>query len=234
MGRFPRIASGTRLAPRTFVNARWLVFAIGMVIGACSGADPNGDLPLTDDPNAIPSKKSGGGGTSKSGGSPLPKGDSDPLPPPPPGTPKPDAGADSGGGTSNPPPPPPPPTPTTPFKRIDVRYPIDAGLFLTQCTPDGGKTQLVWKTSAASADAYSRYADPVYSQLPSAQNPCGSPTGGEYPIVLTAFAEGVIPTGTFVVKCASKGTAHVYKITSAVGGSPAATWQYPQLDSTCP
>lgn len=213
------------------MRARWLVFVVGMVIGACSGGDPNGDLPLLDDPSAgSPTKKSGGGGVSRGGGTTLPTADAGTRPPPE-GSRR-DGGADATAPAPTPPPPPAPPT--TPFERIDVRYPIDAGLFLTQCTPDGGKTQLVWKTSASSADAYSRYADPVYTQPPNVQTPCGSPTSGEHPIVLTAFAEGAIPNGTFVVKCASRGTSHVYKVTTSVGGSPAATWQYPQADMTCP
>lgn len=208
-----------------------VVFVVGMVVGACSGGGPNGDLPLEDDPSAGPSSRTGGGSsTSRGGGNTLPEGRTDDggaLPPPDESAH--DAGADAkAGGTK------PPSTPTTPFKRIEVRYPIESGLFLTQCTPDGGKTQLVWKSSASAPDAYSRYADPVYTQLPGAGSPCGTTTSGEYPIVLTAFAAGVIPDGTFVVKCASKGTAQVYKVTTSVGGSPAATWQYPQVDATCP
>ena len=237
MGRFREIATGTHLAPTMgegIMRARMLVFVIGMVIGACSGGDPNGDLPLEDDPSAGPSKKAGSGsGTSRGGGNTLPEGRTDDAGPPAPEGSQRDGGTDAGGGSTTPPTTP-PPTPTTPFERIEVRYPIVSGLFLTQCTPDGGKTQLVWKTSPSAPDAYSRYADPVYTQLPGAGSPCGTTTSGEYPIVLTAFAAGAIPDGAFVVKCASKGTAQVYKVTTSVGGSPAATWQYPQVDATCP
>ncbi len=203
---------------------------LSLLAVACSGSIPDDGMagakhdtkspapPATSGGKTTPSQPTSGDGTG-SGGK---------TPPPPPAA---DAGAhDSGaqtdaGGT---------PPSSDPFRELDVRYPVGDGLYLTQCTPDA-VTQYVWKTTANGTDAYARFADPAYPQMPNVFGSCGAKTNGAYPIVLTWTADdGTIPQGTFVAKCVATARAEVYQITTAVDGHPAATFAYPENHPACP
>jgi hypothetical protein len=169
--------------------------------------------------------------------------DDDDTPPPPAPGDKSDGGAyDSGRQPQQPPSPtptgtttstPPPPPPATPFLQLDVRYPVEAGRYITQCTPDA-KTQLVWTTTAQGRDEYSRWANASYKETPGANYACGTKTNGEYPIVMSWTNADGIPNGTWVARCVGSKQAHVYRVTAVHAGHPAATFQYAEGYASCP
>ena len=119
-----------------------------------------------------------------------------------------------------------------PFRELDIRHPLAADLFVTQCTPDG-TTELVWKTTASGPDALSTYAEPAYTQNAGLLRGCGEAAAGEHPLVLASVGAGEIPVGTFLAKCVAPGQAHVYAISGVLDGHPIATWQYPEAHAAC-
>jgi hypothetical protein len=203
-----------------------VAYSIAFVLGAtyglvgCAEANLPDDVPLVDDATATHTRDAGRDASPRGTTSPLPGRDQPPSAPGPPGL------SDAGAAPMK------EPAPMTPFKRIDVRYPLDENVFLAQCTLDA-KTQLVWKTTSSGPDANGRWAEPAYGQAPNVYGGCGAKASGEYPIVITSIAEGALPVGTFLAKCASTGVAHVYRVTGALEGHPAATYQYPEQHAAC-
>jgi hypothetical protein len=197
-----------------------------LAVTACSSGLHDGDLDMRDGPG-VPKRNP------NDPVEPRPSDGVAPTGQPAPEAPR-DQSNDAGGGASDagssvdatPPPAP------IPFLKIDLRYPAATDLFITQCSPDE-KTQWVWKTTASGTDAYSRFANPAYTQLPNVLMACGTKSADEFPIVLTWTNAGAIPNGTFVVKCMGPNLGHVYKVTTAVDGRPAATWQYAEVHPAC-
>jgi hypothetical protein len=236
--RHGRYANGTAFAMSVCMSMvralRCIVLSAGlaaMAMTACSSPPPSAsDLDLADapsDPGAAPRRgangkiepvegESGGGKGLPNEPPATPSG----SPPPPPAEGK-DAGA------------PPPPPPEYPFRAIDVRHPVRADIFITQCRPDGA-TQLVWKTTGVGPDADSSWANPQYTQQPGVYGGCGTKTANEYPIILTSLADGEVPKGSFVAKCTKTKEAHVYRITGTFEGHPMATFEYPEVHAACP
>lgn len=217
---------------------------VGGLIAACVDTTAPDDLDLENASGGRPATGSAKGGSPSKKTSPLPDDGTHPPGSAGPGPSPVDGGTPSSPDGSSPRPgedagktPGPAPTqtpvPTTPFKRIDVRYPVDAGQFITQCSLDA-KTQLVWKTLDTGTDAFARFADPAYYQQPGVFIGCGAKTAGEYPLVFTALAIGDLATGTYVAKCAGGGVAHVYRISGSVEGHPAATYGYAEQHAACP
>ena len=200
-----------------------IVFSSIAVVFACSAPAPSLDESNNTKDDA---------GKKKSDA--APKGPSsteppDPLPPPTP--PVKDGGGndsatnDSAPGPTNPPP--------TPFLMLDVRYPVDANRYVTQCTPDG-KSQLVWTTTDRGLDENSRFANASYKENPGTNYPCGTIASGEHPIVLSWLPPDGVPVGTWIVRCAGNKTSQVYRVTTTHAGHPAATYQYPETYAACP
>jgi hypothetical protein len=201
------------------------------ITAACSSAPPASDLDLADKPPEA-AAKNGRGSSGKMEPIEAESGGGKGLPTEPPTTPSEPASSDvKDGGTTTTTPPPPPPE--YPFRAIDVRHPVAAEVFITQCKPDGA-TQLVWKTTGSGPDPDSSWANPQYTQQPGVYGGCGTKTANEYPIVLTSLAAGDLPNGSFIAKCTKTKEAHVYQITGTFEGHPMATFQYPESHAACP
>jgi 3D (Asp-Asp-Asp) domain-containing protein len=119
-----------------------------------------------------------------------------------------------------------------PFEALDVRAPVAAENFLTQCN-ESADGERVWTTRQGGANASSRWAEASYPQLPYGE--CGKPNEGKYPIVLRSEPEGALG-GTWITQCAEDGghVAHVFKVESTVDGHPAAPFQHDENDESCP
>ncbi len=194
------------------------------VLLACSAPTPGLEESNSTSKDDGGKKKPDGGQSSGSSSSEPP----DDLPPPTPpsndGESEDETKTDGGGAT--------PPAPT-PFLMLDVRYPVDADRYITQCTPDG-KAQLVWTTTGAGANEYSRFAKAAYEESPGVHYPCGALDDGQYPIVLSWLPPEGVPKGTWIARCVGKESAHVYRVLGTHAGHPAATFQYPEQYAGCP
>jgi len=204
-------------------------------LAACANETVPDDLVQDDEPAATAARDAGKGATPTKRPKDAGPGEAAPLPPGTGGPATPDASTtDAGAGT--------PPKdagpgpgkgtdagktvpPGTPFKRMDIRYPVEAGDYVLQCTLDA-KTQLVWKTSASGTDENARFADPAYGQQPNVYGGCGAKVNGEYPLVFSSLADGALPAGTYVVKCSSATRGDVYRVSGALEGHPSATFMY--------
>lgn len=131
-----------------------------------------------------------------------------------------------GSGTS-----PPPPAGTMSTQRVDVRYPVGGGLWLTECVPDRSG-QYAFQTSSSGKDASSRWADFKWPE--GVTGDCGTQKGGMYPMIFKSSPAGTL-RGTWVTQCLPSGkTQHVYRIDSDVAGHPAAGFLYDEPNGACP
>ncbi len=112
---------------------------------------------------------------------------------------------------------------------LDVRFPVGAGGWVTQCTSDA---ELVFQTGGDGRDEYSAWAPFKYPQMKTAA--CGAPSGGRYPIVFRSEPGGTLGA-TWVAQCNGSGqTRGVYRIDSEVDGHPAAAYLYDEATPDCP
>ena len=227
------------------MRAPLIVVLLGTLTGAfvaCVDETVPDDLVLDDQPAVTEGRDAGkareaGKGTTPGKTTP-PAGGTDPGP----GTGSTDAGTpkDPAPPTTPPTPttkptataPPAPTTPPTAFKRIDIRFLVDTGDYILQCTLDA-KTQLVWKSDPSGTDANARFATPQYGQQPNVQAGCGSKVNGVYPLVFSSMADGAMPAGTYVVKCTSSTRGDVFRVTGALQGHPLATYAYDEPHPAC-
>jgi hypothetical protein len=117
------------------------------------------------------------------------------------------------------------------FEALDVRHPIGAGGFITQCN-ESADGERVWLTTATGKDDGSRWAEAKYPQQ--ALLACGEPRDGRHPLVFRSEAEGTLETA-WVTQCADDPhTAHVYRVEGALEGHPMAAFQHDEIDESCP
>lgn len=116
-------------------------------------------------------------------------------------------------------------------QRLDVRYPMSAGIWITQCLPDlSGR--YVWQTTSTGKDASSRWANFMWPE--GVTSACGSLSNGLYPLVFTSLPPSTY-LGTWVTQCLASGhTQHVYRIETNVNNAPAAVYLYDEPNGACP
>lgn len=117
-----------------------------------------------------------------------------------------------------------------PFPALDVRHPIGAGEWVTQCD-EAGSSERVWITRSGGRDAYSRWAEAKYPQEALAS--CGEAREGKRPLVFRGAAGGTLGAA-WITTCADEpGIAHVFQVDGDVDGHPAAAFHHDELDESC-
>jgi 3D (Asp-Asp-Asp) domain-containing protein len=117
-----------------------------------------------------------------------------------------------------------------PFHALEVRYPVGEGGWITQCTEAGDEE--VWRTRAGGRDAYSRWAEAKYPQVPA--DSCGDPRDGKHPLVFRSEAGGSLG-GTWIGTCAGADhVANVFQVDGDIDGHPAAPFHHSEIDESCP
>jgi hypothetical protein len=116
-------------------------------------------------------------------------------------------------------------------QRLDVRYPMASGLWITQCIPDlSGR--YVWQTTSTGKDANSRWANFMWPET--ITSPCGPLNNGLYPLIFTSLPASTY-LGTWVTQCLPAGRVqHVYRIDTNVNNNPAAVYLYDEPNAACP
>lgn len=128
-------------------------------------------------------------------------------------------------------PPPPPSGGTMSTARVDVRYPVASGLWITECVPDRSG-QYAFQTGSSGKDGSSRWADFKWPEAVTGD--CGTASGGLYPMIFKSSAAGTL-RGTWVTQCLASGkTQHVYRVDTDVAGHPAAGYLYDETNTSCP
>jgi hypothetical protein len=121
-----------------------------------------------------------------------------------------------------------------PFPALDVRYPVSAGTWVTQCNEslDGERA---WRLRAGGANATSRWAKAEYPQAIGAS--CGTADNelGIHPLIFRNEPAGTLGA-TWVVQCAESGrTRRVYQVAAwGIDSHPAAPFHHNEADDSCP
>jgi hypothetical protein len=116
---------------------------------------------------------------------------------------------------------------------LDLRTPLGAGVYVTECQSDAS-AQLVWKTAGGTSE--STPASFAYPQSIAPGTDCGTQSHGLYPLVLDVASAGAF-AGAWVVQCVDSSTQRVFRVdpSAPAGGKPAAAFLYAQAaNGACP